>query len=201
MDQKIILLIPKFDSKENFLAEELNKLVRRCQKGEPKAQRALYDHFRSSMFGVCLRYAGNYDDAMDIFQDGFIKVFEKIGQFSFKGAFEGWIRRIMVNTAFEKYRRQVIMSPLTENTDAEADDGDTDGYIEISREDLLNYIQELSPAYRIVFNLYVIEGHTHKEIAEMLDISEGTSKSNLSRARVILKEKVQKHFKRSAQSL
>jgi len=202
MDHKVILLIPKFERKEHLLTRELDKMIRGCQQGEPEAQRAVYDHFRSGMFGVCLRYADNYDDAKDIFQEGFIKVFEKIGQFSFKGAFEGWIRRIMVNTAFEKYRRHIVMSPLVESTEKEkVEDDDEGGYYDISQEELLKYIQELSPRYRIVFNLYAIEGHTHREISEMLNISEGTSKSNLSRARVILKEKVQKHYMRSVKLL
>jgi len=182
------------------LTEELNKIIRGCQRGDPLAQRELYDKFKAGMFGICLRYSDNYDDPNDVLQEGFIKVFQKIHQFSFKGAFEGWIRKIMVNTAFEKYRRQVIMSPVEENL-PDTPDESFEAPFDISVQELLKYIQELSPRYRLVFNMYAIEGHSHKEIAEILNISEGTSKSNLSRARVILKEKVQKHYLRSVKSL
>lgn len=182
------------------MTEELNKIIRGCQRGDPLAQRELYEKFKTGMFGICLRYSGNYDDANDVLQEGFIKVFQKIHQFSFKGAFEGWIRKIMVNTAFEKYRRQVLMSPVEENMPDVPDESFED-HGDITIQELLKFIQELSPRYRLVFNLYAIEGHSHKEISEILNISEGTSKSNLSRARVILKEKVQKHYLRSVQSL
>jgi RNA polymerase sigma-70 factor (ECF subfamily) len=152
------------------------------------------------MFGICLRYSGNYEDAQDILQDGFIKVFEKIHQFSYKGAFEGWIRKVMVNTALEKYRlhyRQVSMEENIPQT--ESDDG-KDITAAIDAAELLRIIQELSPKYRIVFNLYALEGFSHKEISEMLKISEGTSKSNLSRARTILQEKVNKYYLKSVQT-
>lgn len=156
--------------------------------------------FKTKMFGTCLRYAGNYDDAQDILQEGFIKVFEKINQFGFKGAFEGWIRRVMVNTALEKYRvhyRHVPMDDLASQPDVE-DENDLTGDIDIS--ELIRIIQELTPRYRVVFNLYAIEGFSHKEISEMLKISEGTSKSNLSRARAILQEKVNKYYLRKVQT-
>jgi len=183
-----------------LLTGELNKIIRGCQQADPGAQRALYDIFRSKMFGICLRYSGNYDDANDVFQEGFIKVYEKIGQFSFKGAFEGWMRKIMVNTAFEKYRKQLILTPVDENLPEDTEEEMTEGQFEIDQQELLKYIQELSPKYRLVFNLYAIEGFSHKEISEILNISEGTSKSNLSRARRILKEKVHRHYLKSVQS-
>ena len=183
-----------------YLVDRLHKVVRGCQDGNPGAQRELYDMFKSKMFGICLRYAGNYDDAEDILQEGFLKVFEKIHQFGFKGAFEGWIRKIMVNTALEKYRmhyRQVSIHENQAEIDHEAGKGiGTD--IEVN--ELLQIIQELSPRYRMVFNLYALEGYSHKEISEMLQISEGTSKSNLSRARAILQEKVNKYYLKSVQT-
>ena len=152
------------------------------------------------MFGTCLRYAGNHEDAQDILQEGFIKVFEKIHQFGFKGAFEGWIRRIMVNTALEKYRLHYRLIAADENmAEAEkAEAGDMTSNIEAA--ELVRIIQELTPRYRIVFNLYALEGYSHKEIGEMLDISEGTSKSNLSRARAILQDKVNKYYYRTVQT-
>jgi RNA polymerase sigma-70 factor (ECF subfamily) len=149
------------------------------------------------MFGICIRYAGNYDDAQDIVHDGFIKIYLKIGQFRFEGSFEGWMRRIMVNTALEKFRMQCQIININEFT-KEVDTVDTtDISSEISAMELVKFVQELSPRYRMVFNLYAIEGYSHKEISGMLDISEGTSKSNLSRARSILQEKVRKYFRQT----
>jgi len=171
-----------------------------CQEGNPGAQRDLYDMFKSKMFGICLRYAGNYHDAEDIMQEGFIKVFEKIHQFGFKGAFEGWIRKIMVNTALEKYRMHFQMVSI-QDSPAEADqEMEIDVTNNIEVKELLNIIQDLTPRYRMVFNLYALEGYSHKEISEMLQITEGTSKSNLSRARVILQERVNKYYLKSVQT-
>ncbi|MBN2214613.1 MAG: RNA polymerase sigma factor [Bacteroidales bacterium] len=150
------------------------------------------------MFGICLRYAGNYDDAQDIVQDGFVKIFMKIGQFRFEGSFEGWMRRIMVNTALEKYRMQCQIININDYTKEIDTVSPSDLSGEISAKELVQFVQELSPRYRMVFNLYAIEGYSHKEIGNMLDISEGTSKSNLSRARAILQEKVRKYFSQSA---
>jgi len=171
-----------------------------CQDGNPRAQRDLYEMFKSKMFGVCLRYAGNYHDAEDILQEGFMKVYEKINQFGFKGAFEGWIRKIMVNTALEKYRMHFQMVPVQENQAEIDQDAEKELATDIEVNELLRIIQDLTPRYRVVFNLYALEGYTHKEISEMLQISEGTSKSNLSRARAILQEKVNKYYLRSVQT-
>jgi RNA polymerase sigma factor (sigma-70 family) len=180
------------------LTETLDNIIRGSQAGDSRAQRELYILFKDKMFGICLRYAGNYDDAQDIVHDGFVKIFMKIGQFRFEGSFEGWMRRIMVNTALEKYRMQcqiININDFTKEADAA---GSSDLYGEISARELVQFVQELSPKYRMIFNLYAIEGYSHKEISNMLDISEGTSKSNLSRARAILQEKVRKHFGKTA---
>jgi RNA polymerase sigma-70 factor (ECF subfamily) len=171
-----------------------------CQEGNSGAQRELYDMFKSKMFGICLRYAGNYHDAEDIMQEGFIKVFEKIHQFGFKGAFEGWIRKIMVNTALEKYRIHFQTVSLQDNPNGAEQEKEIDVTSNIEVKELLNIIQDLTPRYRLVFNLYAIEGYSHKEISEMLQITEGTSKSNLSRARVILQERVNKYYFKSIQT-
>ena len=182
------------------MVDRLHTVIRGCQEGNQTAQRDLYDMFKSKMFGVCMRYAGNYHDAEDIMQEGFIKVFEKIHQFSFKGAFEGWIRKVMVNTALEKYRMHFQSVAINDNL-AELDHEEemaVSGNIEAS--ELMNIIQDLSPRYRVVFNLYALEGYSHKEISELLHISEGTSKSNLSRARVILQEKVNRYYLKSIQT-
>jgi RNA polymerase sigma-70 factor (ECF subfamily) len=183
-----------------YLVDHLHKVVRECQVNNPEAQRELYDMFKAKMFGTCLRYAGNYDDAQDILQEGFIKVFEKIHQFGFKGSFEGWIRKVMVNTALEKYRLHYRQVPVDENlSEAEYNEGSDIGS-DIDAGELIRIIQELTPRYRIVFNLYALEGFSHKEISDMLKISEGTSKSNLSRARAILQEKVNKFYLRKVQT-
>jgi len=146
------------------------------------------------MFGLCLQYADNYDDASDIMQEGFIKVFRKLDQFSGKGSFEGWIRRIMINTALERYRSQLHMYPLTEQVMKQNDMVYEEVLEKLTAADLIKLVQELPPRYRMVFNLFAIEGYSHKEIAGMMGITTGTSKSNLSRARDILQEKVKNYF-------
>ena len=160
------------------------------------AQNRLYQIFADKMYGVCLRYANSEDDAKDILQDGFIKVFLNLKQFNNKGSFEGWIRRIIVNTALEKFRDRNYLFALSMENGFESSDREYDHILsELSANDLLKLIHELSPQYKTVFNLYAIEGYSHKEICEMLNIKEGTSKSNLSRAREILKEKVSKYYR------
>jgi RNA polymerase sigma factor (sigma-70 family) len=181
------------------LVDHLHKIISGCQEKDPRAQRELYDMFKTKMFGTCMRYAGNYEDAQDILQEGFIKVFEKINQFAFKGAFEGWIRRIMVNTALEKYRVHYRHMITEENAAMPATEEAEDITAEMQARELVNIIQELTPRYRVVFNMYALDGYSHKEISEMLNISEGTSKSNLSRARTILQEKVNKYYLRTVQ--
>lgn len=183
-----------------YLVDHLNKVIRGCQENLPEAQRELYDMFKTKMFGICMRYAGNYDDAQDVLQDGFIKVFEKIHQFGFKGAFEGWIRKVMVNTALERYRIHYRQVPVDEHISEIEQEENKDILSDIDAADLVKIIQELSPRYRVVFNMYAVEGYSHKEISDLLHISEGTSKSNLSRARVILQEKINKYYVKSVQT-
>lgn len=170
------------------------EIVKACIKGNRKAQKQLYQLFADKMFGVCMRYADNVDEAKDILQDGFIKVFMNLEQFNHKGSFEGWVRRIMVNTALEKFRDRNYLFAVNMEQGYESRDKEYDHILsELAAKDLLKLVQELSPQYRMVFNLYAIEGYSHKEICEMLNIKEGTSKSNLSRAREILKEKIKKN--------
>jgi RNA polymerase sigma-70 factor (ECF subfamily) len=147
------------------------------------------------MFGVCLRYAGSREDAQDILHEGFLKIFEKINQFESRGSFEGWIRRIMVNTALEKFRNHNKVVNVQESVEEYERKSDGDLNDNITANELLKMINELSPQYKVVFNLYAIEGYSHKEISKMLGITEGTSKSNLSRARTILQEKVKEYYK------
>jgi RNA polymerase sigma-70 factor (ECF subfamily) len=144
------------------------------------------------MMGVCLRYAKDSEEAQDILQMGFIKVFQKVSDFRGEGSFEGWIRRIMVNTAIETYRknlRSMNVVSIDEVYDQAQTTFDMNG---LETKDLLNLIQELASGYRLIFNMYVIEGFSHREISQQLGITEGASKSQLSRARGILKEKILK---------
>ncbi|MEM6263908.1 MAG: sigma-70 family RNA polymerase sigma factor, partial [Bacteroidota bacterium] len=158
------------------------ELVNGCQEGKPIFQRALYNRYYRLMYGICLRYAGNKDEAQDILQEGFIKVFRHINGFRSEGSLEGWVRRIVVRTAIEHYRKNSRFFPV--ELEAARDLSDSEDVIsDLSRQELLQVIQGLPPGFRTVFNLYVIEGYTHREIGEMLGISEGTSKSQFSRSR------------------
>jgi len=168
----------------------LDEIIYKCREGNSKAQSELYRLFSPKMYGVCLRYAKDTANAEDILQEGFVRVFTKIEQFEFKGSFEGWLRRIMVNTALEKFRKHDRLYPVEEMQIYEATEWVEETISSISAAELMVMIQELPPRYRMVFNLYAIEGYSHLEIGEMMNISEGTSKSNLSRARMILQKKV-----------
>tara|TARA_B100001971_G_C18120204_1_gene499005 strand:- start:406 stop:948 length:543 start_codon:yes stop_codon:yes gene_type:complete len=166
----------------------LDQLIYNCQKNDTKAQSELYELFSSKLFSICLKYSRNYAEAEDNLQDSFITIFKKIKQYKNKGSFEGWLKRITINTALQRYRKQKIFDIVNEDAieDEEVDIDEND----VSLDFLLSCIQELPDRYRLVFNLYVLDGYSHKEISEMLEINLGTSKSNLARARVILKEKI-----------
>jgi RNA polymerase sigma-70 factor (ECF subfamily) len=142
--------------------------------------------YSPKMFGVCLRYSGHQEDAQDILQEGFIKVFRNLEKFRREGSFEGWMRRIFVNTAIEHYRKSINLYPVSESQENNVEDKEWNAFDKLALKDLVKLIQTLSPGYRTVFNLYVVEGYTHREIAEMMGISEGTSKSQLARAKAIL---------------
>jgi len=170
----------------------LEQLIDDCRNNDRKAQEQLYKLYKSKLFAICLKYSRNYAEAEDNFQDGFVVIFNKIGQFNFKGSFEGWMKRIMVNNVLQQYRNVTYLDMVNkdiadEDTDVEIDDEN------IPLEFLMKIIQELPDRYRLVFNLYVIDGYPHKEIAEMLGITVGTSKSNLARSRMILKEKIERY--------
>jgi RNA polymerase sigma factor (sigma-70 family) len=172
----------------------LEETIKKCASGDRKAQTTLYNQFASKMYGVCLNYSKDAAEAEDNLQDGFIRVFTKISQFGFKGSFEGWMRRIMVNTSLEKFRKHNHLYPVEDMMVFENVQHPEETLSSISADDLLKIIQELPPRYRMVFNLYAIEGYSHQEIAKLMEINEGTSKSNLSRARVILQKKVIENF-------
>ena len=155
-------------------------------------QEELYRRFSPRMYAVCLRYAGSAEEAEDILQEGFIKVFKKMESYRGDGSFEGWIRRIFVNTAIEHFRRKRYLQPVTEKEENTLEGNYLSVLDELAERDILALVQQLSPGYRTVFNMYVVEGYTHKEIGDIMGISEGTSKSQLSRAKVILQEMVNK---------
>lgn len=169
------------------------ELIKNCIAGIPSFQRMLYKRFASKMLTICMRYSSSREEAEDILQEGFIVVFDKLKQFKMEGSFEGWVRKIMVNKAIEAYHHASRLQPLIDINDVE-DNFVTEEDIlsNIAANDLLKMIQELPPVYKMVFNLHVFEKMTHKEIAVQLGIAEGTSKSNLSDAKTLLKKKINK---------
>lgn len=170
----------------------LNQLIENCIKRDAKAQSQLYKQYASKLFSLCLKYSRNYTEAEDNLHETFLTIFDKIGQFNHKGSFEGWLKRIAINTTLQKYREHVgvfdiVNEEAIEDVNVEIDDD------ELSLDFLLGIIQELPDRYRLVFNLYALDGYSHAEISELIDISVGTSKSNLARARMILKTKIEEY--------
>ena len=172
-----------------------SELISGCIRQDKACQKRLYDQFYGKMMTVCLRYSKNRDEAKDILHEGLMKVYSSLKTYNNSGSFEGWIRRILVNTAIDHLRRNrheyLIVNTVNANDagfSKSQDIEDDDIFRNIRQEDIITAIQHLSPAYRTVFNLYVMEELTHKEIADKLDISEGTSKSNLSKAKFNLKK-------------
>jgi len=167
----------------------LKILIQKCKRNEVKSQSEIYHLFAGKLFALCLKYSKTPQEAEDNLQEAFMTIFKKIHQFKFKGSFEGWMKRIVINTALQTYRNRNVLNLVEQNypdeVDVEIEEND------ISLDYLLKIIRELPERYRMVFNLYVLDGYSHKEIAELLGIAEGTSKSNLSRARLILKEKIE----------
>lgn len=171
-----------------------SQLIKACLRGEASAYEDLYRRYAPKMMVVCKRYVGDYEDAKDLLQEGFMKVFQELHRFRNEGSFEGWIRRIMVNVSLEHYKKIVKPNHQLEDISLLNDHSQpaTDQNIEsqLSADELLLLVQALPPTYRMVFNLYVFEGFKHHEIAKLLGIGEGTSKSNLQDARRILQKKI-----------
>ncbi|MCT4630153.1 RNA polymerase sigma factor [Winogradskyella sp.] len=168
----------------------LEQLIKNCIKQDAKAQSLLYKRYASKLFSVSLKYSKNYAEAEDNLHDAFLTVFSKINQYKSKGSFEGWLKRIVINTSLQRYRENIgVFDIVNENKieDVTVDINDKD----LSVEYLLKIIQELPDRYRLVFNLYVLDGYSHVEISELINISTGTSKSNLARARMILRNKIE----------
>ncbi|MCK5443613.1 MAG: RNA polymerase sigma factor [Maribacter sp.] len=169
----------------------IDQLIKSCIKKDRKAQEALYDLYKNKLFPVCLKYCHSHTEAEDHLHDAFIEIFDKIKNYKGKGSFEGWMKRITINKAIDKYKKNMVFSLDAKKSEALS----TDITIEekdlpISWEALMVLIQELPNQYRIIFNLYELDGYRHKEIASLLKISESTSKSNLHRAKSILKQKI-----------
>lgn len=175
----------------------LEQLIINCKKNDAQAQSQIYKLFSSKLFSLCLKYSRNYAEAQDNLQDSFVTIFKKIDQFSGKGSLEGWMKRITINTALQRYRStsvfNIVNEDQIEDVAIEVEDDD------ISLDYLLQIVQELPDRYRLVFNLYALDDYSHKEIADMMNISVGTSKSNLARARKILMDKI-KQYKLQDQS-
>jgi RNA polymerase sigma factor (sigma-70 family) len=168
----------------------LEELIRGCRKNNSLAQRELFDRYSSRMLGICRRYVGNLADAEDIMVNAFMKIFDKIDQYAGSGNFEGWMSRIMVNESLTYIRRNRNMSVEVSIEQASFEPDYSAILDPMEAEQLLQWIDNMPVGYRTVFNLYVLEGYAHKEIAEMLDISEGASKSQLSRAKAYLRNKI-----------
>ena len=181
--------------------DHLQRIINGCLRNERRAQEELFKLFYGKMLGVCMRYATDRDSAEEVLQEGFIKIFDKLKAFNYEGSFEGWMRRIMSNTAIDSIRKSKKDPILTDN-DEDFKLGSEDPMVDLEElefvglkaEIAMEAINELSPAYRSVFNLYVFEDYTHKEIAEILGISEGTSKSNLSKAKMNLQKVLKEKF-------
>lgn len=171
-----------------------SRLVLNCIAGDRKAQEILYKNFAAKMYGVCLGYARTREEAQDILQDGFIKVFASLRSFEGSGSLEGWIRRIIVNTAVDYYRKNLKNRANVGEEEMEFCVIDAEAYSKLDNEEIVSLIRQLPEGARIIFNLYAIEGYNHNEIAELLNISPGTSKSQYSRARSLLQNMLAKVF-------
>ncbi|MCW3115292.1 MAG: sigma-70 family polymerase sigma factor [Segetibacter sp.] len=167
------------------------QLIENCIKGERKSQKALYDMYSSKMYSICLKYSKNQMDAEDILQEGFVKLFNNLQRFRGEGSFDGWVRRIFVNTAIEHIRRKSLNTTVGEGLENSVADKQQNALDKLYEKDIINSSLTLSDGYRTVFNLYAIDGYSHKEIASKLGITESTSKSQFSRAKAILRNIIQ----------
>ena len=190
----------KLNEQSNHIPSETD-LIQGCIDGNRQMQELLYRKFSSKMYGVCLRYSGNVDDANDLLQEGFIKIFKNLNKFRGDGSFEGWIRRIFVNTSIEHFRKKVKLYNVTEVQENTVENTDLTILDTLAVKDIIILVNELSPGYKTVFNMHVIEGYSHKEIADILGITEGTSKSQLARAKGVLKKSLEKMINRTSNDI
>lgn len=163
-------------------------LIKGCIAKDRRMQEMLYSRYSAKMYSVCLRYCKNLDDAQDLLQDGFVKVFKSLDNYRGDGSFEGWMRRIFVNTSIASFRRAPVVNPISDYQESNIENSDWNVLDQFDAKDIIKMVQTLSPGYRQVFNMFVIDGYSHKEISELLGIGEGTSKSQLARAKAAMKE-------------
>lgn len=163
-------------------------LAQEASRGDNQSFQQIYDAISGKMYALCLRYAGNADDANDWFQEGFIKLYRNLGTFRGEGSFEGWAKRVFVNTCIDCLKNRFPLSRVINNDDIDITSNDLPGYDKLANEDLMKLIQQLPDGYRTVVNLYFVEGYSHKEISKMLNISEEGSRSQLFRARTVLQK-------------
>jgi len=196
--KKMFLLTQHFcNIASYYMADLFSDIIKRCKRGDRKAQESVYNLLAGKMFAVCLRYCADYEEARDVLHDGFVTIFTKIGQFHHEGSFEGWARRIFVNHAIERYRNNTKL-PLVDGMDendlhfAEPENDEEEEWkaYRLTEAELLAMVDELPQQYKVVFNLYVIDGLSHRDISKKLRISESTSRSNFLRARSILQKQV-----------
>ena len=172
--------------------QSIDEIVEGCKKNNRKAQKLLYNKYSPVLMGICMRYALSTDEAQDVLQDGFIKILKQIGQFENKGSFEGWMKRIMVNTAITNYRKNLKHYNQFDIDDVHGSINSVTMFdSDFTHDELLKIIRELPKGYQLIFNLYAIEGYKHKEIAELLEIDIATSKSQYSRAKKALRKKME----------
>ena len=175
-----------------FLIENIELYIKKCILNDREAQLKIYQLFSPILYGLCLKYMRNEDDAKDVFQEAFVIAFQKIEQYKFEGSFEGWLKRIFINKLLETLKKKKKDTLFLDVYDIDEEISDEDELVlePIPQEKLLEYIQELPDQYRMVFNLFVFEKMKHREIAALLQITEGTSKSNLNRAKGILQKRI-----------
>lgn len=168
--------------------KDLEKHLEGCRRGERLSQQRVYEHFYKYVLTVCSRYASSTEEAKEVMNDAFFKIFTKIDHFNPHYSFKGWLHRIVVNTAIDRYRSRQNQPKTEDISHAQSIEIETEVVENLTKEEIFKMVQHLSPAYRTVFNLFVVDGYSHPEIAQMLGITEGASKSNLSKARLKLKE-------------
>lgn len=178
--------------------DTIRDLVLRCHQGEPLAQKKLYEKYFGLLMGICLRYSKEREEARDILQEGFVKIFNNIKKFEDKKSLESWMKTVVINTAIDRYRKKISEPYSVSMDEANEPSIPAEVYENLDQKALLNAMQELPEGYRAIFNLYVIEGFSHKEIAEKVGINEGTSKSQLAKARNMLKYKLNEYFPTNA---
>ncbi len=189
---------------EHHREEHYRDIIEGCKKGNRNAQKRFYEMFAPKLYAIAVRYVKDEDEAKDVFHDGVLKILDKIGKYNYTGSFEGWVRQVFVNFVIDYLKKKKTVSYNEEISEQNYNEYIDDSFYTLEEselsslkaEELMKFISELSPAYRIVFNLYVLEGYSHKEIAKYLGISENTSKSNYSRARKKLRDKIEKYLKK-----